>query len=450
MADESRFTILTLGCKINQYETQALKEGWQRKGLSFVERIEDADVVLINSCAVTEGAVQDARKAARRVHRTRPEARIVITGCAVPRAAEDLTDLPLQAVLVPQRDKPLLQNDPGLCRASWDASVPWRRAKRRQGFPGLSISAFPRVRPVLKVQDGCSKGCTYCIVPLTRGPSRSREPKDILAEANRLLQAGHHELVLSGINLGQYAKPSRGLSDFWDLLRWLEERIVDISPGSVRLRMSSLEPNLLHAKGLDALSESRLVCPHLHVSLQSASPGVLRRMGRDPGSAERVSAFVQDLAGKWPLLGLGADLLVGFPGETAADFEQTLAFCREMPFSYGHVFAYSPRPGTKAKAMEGQVGSREKKERSRLLREMLTERREEFLARLARQQRVRVVLEDTERSVGLCEHYAVCRFDEPLTSEEPGALVDARPAKVSGGELRVRCASGTSDFMEVL
>jgi MiaB/RimO family radical SAM methylthiotransferase len=387
------------------------------------------------------------RKTARRVHRIRPEAGIVITGCAVPRAGEELTDLPSQAVLVPQRDKPLLQNAPHLSRPCVVPSAPRREAEGRQGFPGFSISAFPRARPVLKVQDGCSKGCTYCIVPFTRGPSRSREPKDILAEANRLLQAGYHELVLSGINLGQYAKPSRGLSDFWDLLHWLEERMVDVPPGSVRLRMSSLEPNLLQAKGLDVLSQSRLVCPHLHVSLQSASPGVLRRMGRDPMSAERVSAFVEGLRGRWPLLGLGADLLVGFPGETAQDFEETLAFCREMPFSYGHVFVYSPRPGTKAKAMEGQVGSKLKKERSRALREVLTERRERFLARLARESRVRVALEDAKGSVGLCEHYAVCRFDEPLSGAAPGALANAAPVGVSGGELRVRCASGTSDFM---
>ena len=445
MAAERRFHILTLGCKINQYESQALKEAWLRKGLLWVDRPGEAEVVLINSCAVTEGAVQDVRKAARRVHRNNPRARIVITGCAVPRAKEDLTNLPSQAVFVQQADKPLLQHDPELGWPSPELRESHPGAQKAKRFPELQISAFPRARPVLKIQDGCSQGCSYCIVPLTRGPSRSRPPQEILAEANRLLQAGYSELVLSGINLGQYAVASQGMEDFWDLLPWLEARLEVSHSGRIRLRISSLEPSLLQAKGLQALRRSRLVCPHLHVSLQSASPEVLRRMGRDPRSADLISEFVGELRQSWPLFGLGADILVGFPGETEADFERTVAFCRSQPLSYGHVFVFSPRPGTRAQQMSGQLDSGLKKERSRIIRELLQKKREAFLHRLAGESRLSVVLEDTDPAVGLCEHYAVCRFEEPLQGGQPSDLVEAKPVRPSNGGLLVSFAGGKAD-----
>lgn len=421
---EGRLYTTTLGCKINQYETQAIVEAWEAEGWSRAETPGEADAVLVNSCAVTAKAVADLRKAVRRLHRENPEARIVITGCAAQVMAKELSELPGVARVVPQERKAELL---------------------RPHTDRFSVTDYPRARPVVMVQDGCSHGCTYCIVPLTRGPSRSRPVEWILDEAEALLGRGFQELILSGVNLRQFGRDlppdsSGRTPDFWDLLQLLEQRLERFA-GRARLRLSSVEPGQLGDKALDVLGGSRLIAPHLHLSLQAGDPEVLRRMGRGHYRPEQAEAFLQRLKQYWPLFGLGADLLTGFPGETREQFENTLAFCERLPLTYAHVFPYSPRPGTAAASMEDKVPSSEKKERAALLRELAERKRAEFLERICLLDRVDVLVQD-EQGHGVCQYYASCRV-QGEACDEGGAertrrLVAGRPVGLERNIVLVR------------
>ena len=304
----------------------------------------------------------------------------------------------------------------------------------RAGWQPFAISGYDRARPVLKVQDGCSHRCTYCVVPLARGRSVSRDPAEVLAEAERLLMAGFREIVLGGINLRQYGTDLPGRPDFWDLLAGLERALAPRWADRVRLRLSSLEPGQLGSKALDVLGASRLVCPHLHLSLQSGDPEVLRRMGRGHYRPEQALEFSRELAAVWPVFGLGADLLVGFPGETAGQFGNTLALARALPLSYAHVFPYSPRPGTPAADLDGQVPQEEKKARAASLRAVTSARKRAFLKVLAGGGPLSVLVENAEGE-GVSEHYAPCRVEGVSAVR---ALVRARPVGLEGGRVLAR------------
>ena len=432
MSESCRFYLFTQGCKINQHETQALREAWTSRGWSEAAGPAEADLILINSCAVTHRAVRDLRREARRLHRESPGAEVAVTGCAVPGFSEELRELPGVRHLVAQKDKQEL-----LAWPEGEADTDKGRRTAEKKWP-LAISRFERARPVLKVQDGCSAGCTYCYVPISRGPSRSRPPEEILSEALDLAEAGYKEMVLSGINLGGYRATAEGMRDFWDLVSWLEARLVEEGRDGVRLRTSSLDPALLGDKGLRTLAGSNLLCPHLHLSLQSASPKVLRDMGRTGCSPGDVSAFLRELSGIWPEFALGADFLIGFPGETEEEFGRTLDFVRHNPFTYGHVFTFSPRPGTRAAEYSGTVPQEAMKRRSSELRGVLREKQHNFERRLAGRHRLHMVLEQRDPPAGRCEYYSQCVLDADPGPGREGAVIPVRPLCVREDGILVR------------
>lgn len=446
------FFALTLGCKINQYETEAVREAWLARGWREAAEPADADVLLINSCAVTARAVADVRQAVARMHRAAPQGRIVVTGCAAQVLREDIAALPGVADVVGQQAKvSLLHYDPERGAAGAHAGSGGGSSDGSEGgddlsatdtaFPAFRIDGFTRSRPVLKVQDGCSHRCTYCIVPLARGAARSRDPREALAEARRLLDAGFRELIVSGVNLRQYGRDLPGGGpDFWDLLAFLERELAPQWAGRARLRISSLEPGQLGERALDVLAESRLVAPQLHLSLQSGSPGVLRRMGRGHYRPEPLLDFVYELAEVWPLFGLGADILTGFPGETDAEFGETLDFVGALPLTYAHVFPYSRRPGTPAAVMDGQLPQDVKKRRAAELRGAVAAKKATFLHRLLAEPQLLVAPEGARGVKGVCEYYAECRFTggrrvaaqagQGGEQAGPGDLVAVRPLTV--------------------
>jgi len=441
-AHAKTFFVVTLGCKINQYESEAIAEAWRAEGLLESDAPEGAAVLLVNSCAVTSRAVSDLRAAVRRLRQQNPSARIVVTGCAAQVLAEELSAMPEVDDVVPQSRKadllagpfplgaPSRETQPSSAQAL--AEPPASRA-----FPPFSIAAFRRARAVVVVQDGCSHRCTYCIVPLTRGPSVSREPGEAIAEMRRLLDAGYRELVVSGVNLRQYGCDLAEPLDFWDLLARVETELAPQWAGRARLRLSSLEPGQLGAKALDVLGSSRLLAPHLHISLQSGDAGVLRRMGRGHYRPEQVLEFLRELAGSWPRLGLGADLLTGFPGESAEQFETTFAFCRELPLTYAHVFPYSPRPGTAAVRLPDTLPKAERTARAARLRDLAQSKKRGFQEELAGLPRLMVLLENAGVGQGVCEYYAACHV-QGLREEagmRPGALVPLRPQGIADGRI---------------
>ncbi|MDR0339827.1 MAG: MiaB/RimO family radical SAM methylthiotransferase [Desulfovibrio sp.] len=433
------FYLATLGCKVNQYESHALREAWLRLGLREAAKPADAGLIVVNSCAVTAGAVADMRAAVRRLHRAAPEAAILVTGCAAEIMPADIAQLPGVLRVVPQHDKPALLQGLPLPGGKTALNGP---LSEKPPYPPFALSGYARSRAVLKVQDGCSHRCGYCVVPLTRGPARSRSFDDSLAEAKRLLTAGFREIVISGVNLRQYRQPG---GDFWDLLRGLDKALAPEWKGRARFRVSSLEPGQLGEKALDVLADCRLVAPHLHISLQSGSPTVLSRMGRGHYDPRRLPDFLSALRALWPVYGLGADLLSGFPAESDAEFDEGLALVRDLPLTYAHVFPYSRRPGTAAAAMPGHIAPELKKERAAALRAVAQAKKRAFSESLLATAVMRVVLEDRAgkgRRQGMNEYYVDCALaDDPEKRRLPAReLLRAKPLSVTDDGLLVRPA----------
>ncbi|WP_272700535.1 MiaB/RimO family radical SAM methylthiotransferase [Desulfovibrio sp. Fe33] len=427
------FHTATLGCKINQYETRSIAEAWAGQEAREVDDPREADLILVNSCAVTANAVADLRQAVRRFHRDNPEAGIIITGCAAQVLPDELAKLPGVIRVVAQADKPQLLDGPEGGESGLE----------KPRFAPFSIKGYDRARAVVKVQDGCSHFCTYCIVPLTRGRSVSRPAGEVEDEVGRLLAAGFRELILSGINLRHYGRDLDGKPDFWDLVARLESAFALDWAGRARLRISSVEPGQLTDKALDVLGRSRLVCPQLHLSLQSGDPDVLKAMGRGHYSPHSAVEFMERLRAFWPVMGLGADLITGFPGETEAQFQNTMELCRALPLTYGHVFPYSERPGTRAAALPGAVDVPVRKERAARLRKLVSGKKSAFLKRLLELEHLDILVQDASGR-GVSEFYAACRFAEP-PGAEPRSLVRAKPLRVDRGVVVVEKLVGGDD-----
>jgi len=331
------FSTKFLGCKVSHSDVQELRERLLADGHD--ERAQGADVAVINTCCVTNEAVRKSRQAARRAART--HARVYVTGCAANLAADDFAGVPDNVIVVP---KPI---DEAVELVAGDVgAIGCVRADAR----------LDRVRAFVKVQDGCSFSCNFCVIPLVRGPSRSRSAERVLAEVRRRVAQGHGEVVLTGINLGCYRDRPAG----YRLARLVRE--VGATPGLLRLRLSSIEINHVDDELVDALRETPTVGRHLHVPLQSGDDGVLRAMGRRYTAA----TFLRRLA-TLADFNLTSDVIVGFPTEDARAFDRTLEVVAEAGLTKVHVFPYSPRPGTVTSA-DDPVPPATKKDRSARLR----------------------------------------------------------------------------------
>jgi len=437
----SSFFIATLGCKVNQYESHALREAWLGRGLCETQEPGRAGIILVNSCAVTAKAVVDVRATVRRLHRAAPEAAIIISGCAAEVLEQELAGLPGVRAVVGQVGKAGLLA--GLPVAVSAISGPLPEAAVDSGstaYPPFAVSGYDRSRAVLKIQDGCSHGCAYCIVPLARGKSRSRAYEEAAEEAGRLLRAGFREIVISGVNLRQYRLAG---DDFWDFLSRLDAALAPEWRGRARLRISSLEPGQLGGKALEVLHACTIVAPHLHLSLQSGSPSVLRRMGRGHYNPTLLSEFFTALQRIWPVYGLGADMLTGFPGESEAEFAEGLELCGALPLTYAHVFPYSRRPGTPAASMADHIAPQVKKSRAARLRALAGKKKERFLLFLLGLPRLQVVFEEREGQAdfgplrGVSEFYADCALLGSCDALALREIVAVRPVAVQKGGLVV-------------
>ena len=393
------YSLHSFGCKVNQYESQALKDAWAAQGGQECPDPAQADWIIFNTCAITAKAENTCRHAVQRLHAAAPGTPLVITGCAASVSREALLALPGVRAVITQQEKALLLEGPPFAGTSEASAV------KTDTFPPFSVHSFSRTRPVIKVQDGCSRMCAYCIVPTTRGKPLSRSVDAILAEARTLLGLGHRELMLSGINLLQYHTPDA--KTFWDMLARVDAALAPEWQGRARLRISSLDPSQLGSRGLDCLANTRMVCPHIHLSLQNGSMDVLRRMNRAHYSPEFVLRSVEKLGDFWPLFGLGADIIMGFPGEEANDVDESLALLRTLPLSYAHVFPFSARPGTKAATMADQLPPKEKQARIAIVRALVEEKRVQFLQQLLAQG-LCVVAPEGSRGKGMNEYYVPC------------------------------------------
>lgn len=389
--DFKTFCIKTLGCKINQYETQAITEALIKKGKILADPSQ-ADLIIFNSCAVTQKAVVDLKKQVNQIQKNKKKtSKIILTGCAAQVLKDKLATWKYVDTIIPGQEK-----------------FKYFIKSNSDSFP--PISNYFRARAILKIQDGCSHRCTYCIVPLARGKSRSREPKAILEELNQLAEAGFKEIILSGINLRQYGRDLSPNLDFWDLLTFLDKHF-DFTQQQIRIRISSLEPKDLNSKALEVLAKKPFICPHLHISLQSGSNKILKAMGRGHYQVEDLVNFIEKLKSIWPLFGLGMDILVGFPGESEADFQETYNLIKELPLTYAHVFPYSPRPNTPAATFPNQVNKEVKKLRAQKLRELAQEKQLLFLKKLKNLPYLEVIVENAHS--GTSQYYQQVFFSAP-------------------------------------
>jgi len=365
-----RVAIATLGCKTNQFETAAMTEQFAQGGYQVVPFTEPADIYVVNSCTVTAKTDAETRRLIRRARRLNPEARIVATGCYAQVAPGELERMPEVDSVLGNREKQTITElvESGVSMVSDIA------AERETGPLGLESFA-EHTRAFLQVQNGCDSFCAYCIVPYARGRSRSVPLDEALQGVRNLAANGYQELVLTGIHLGAYGLDLEPGLSLTELVRRIDgERIVP------RLRIGSVEPNELTDELLTLMAGSEIVCPHLHLPLQSGSDAVLRRMGRHYGSS-----FFRDLTSRievaLPHAFIGADVIAGFPGETDQEFAETVQLIRDLPFSDLHVFPYSRRSGTKAFDLPGQVPPGVIKQRAEQLRTIASEKKAAFLAR---------------------------------------------------------------------
>lgn len=346
---------------MNQAETALLADRLRRDGYHLVEFGQPTDLLVLNTCSVTEQAENDCRYLVRRTLRHSPHAFVAVTGCYAQTGAEALRGVPGIDLIVGAQYKMSLPDHlpaPPALHKQPAPQVLHTRTVDREDFVLEGAGHSRSTRANLKIQDGCDFMCSFCIIPFARGHERSRRPEDVLREAEELADRGYRELVLTGVNVGRYA--SGGLT-----LLELIQRLEGIA-GVDRIRISSIEPTTIPDALLDHMADSEKLCRYLHVPLQSGDDEILRAMRRRY-TVRDYAAFIEQAARRIPNLGLGTDLMVGFPGEGERQFANTLSLAAELPFGYFHVFSFSSRPGTSAARMENHPRSAMVRTRSRTL-----------------------------------------------------------------------------------
>ena len=387
-----RIAYCTFGCRLNQYDTEAIRT-LVDDGCDFqtVGPRDAADVYVVNTCSVTARADASARKAIRRIAGQHPGARIVVAGCYAQRAPEELASLPGVALVVGAADRSRvaelieqLEGGPPIVAVS-----PIGTARSFLDVPITEMTEHSRA--FVKVQEGCNESCTFCIVPQTRGISRSRTPESVLAQVRQLSRTGYVEVVLTGVHIGDYGLD---LPERRRMLPELIEGVLDIREVE-RFRLSSIEPASLGDEIIDLMSGSAKFARHFHIPFQSGSDTVLARMKRRYRSGE-FADLVNRISDRIPDCGIGVDVICGFPGETDEEFLRTFEFVENLPITYVHTFTYSPRPGSEAEKFTDQVPVEIRKRRTRALKRLSAEKQRRFAQRHVGRV-VDVLLEPTRR-----------------------------------------------------
>jgi threonylcarbamoyladenosine tRNA methylthiotransferase MtaB len=414
---------VTLGCKVNQYETEYVREGLLRIGYRDAAEGEPADLCIVNTCTVTNEGDSKSRQMIRRLARQNPQARLLVMGCYATRAPQEVAALPgVAEVITDKRELPDLLGRFGVL------DIP------------TGISGFGRRhRAYVKVQDGCLLRCSFCIIPQVRPQMVSRPAQHILDEVHRLVDNGYREIVLTGVHLGHYGvdqNRGRAKAD-WLRLSHLLARIASL-PGEFRVRLSSIEATEVTRELIDVMAEHpRRICPHLHICLQSGSDAVLRRMRRRWG-ARRFVDRCQLVRERLDDPALTTDVIVGFPGETEDDFAATCHVCEEIGFSKIHIFPFSPRRGTLAAEMADEVSSDVKADRCHRLAQLESQLRERYFRGLIGRE-LEVLCESPLAGRPGWWEGTSCRY-APLEvcgeSARLGQLVQVRPTEFTGGRLR--------------
>ncbi|MDR4493747.1 MAG: tRNA (N(6)-L-threonylcarbamoyladenosine(37)-C(2))-methylthiotransferase MtaB [Nitrospirales bacterium] len=409
-----RVSFYTVGCRLNQAETSLLQDGFRRKGFVPVAYGQETDLLVVNSCTVTEGAESDCRRVVRQVLRHSPQAFVAVTGCFAQTGLQALRRVEGIDLIVGNQFKMRLPDILLPESPLTKQSTPLVQHGRidQENFLLDGVGEYTTTRANLKIQDGCQFMCAFCLIPFARGRERSRVWEDVLREAEALVARGHRELVLTGVNIGQYEDRGR------DLLRLIGD--LEIIEGLDRIRISSIEPTTVPDTLLAHMAISKKLCRHLHVPLQSGDDGILQAMNRRYTIKEYRRSMEQALD-YIPGLCFGTDIMVGFPGEGTREFQNTYQVVQELAFAYVHVFSYSPRPGTAALRLPDRVSPSVMKDRSRELHQLSALKRQAFDQQCLGHE-VYVLFESEEKGgywTGLTDHYVrvSVRSTTPLANQ---------------------------------
>ncbi|MBK7104183.1 MAG: tRNA (N(6)-L-threonylcarbamoyladenosine(37)-C(2))-methylthiotransferase MtaB [Ignavibacteriae bacterium] len=384
---KNRVSLYTLGCKLNFSETSIIGNEFLKNGFTKVEFDEIADVYVINTCTVTENAEKDCRQIVRKALKLNPQAYIIVTGCYAQLRAEEIAKIEgVDAVLGSSEKFKIFELIKEFDKEN--LSCIYVNSDLNEFNSAHSSDGDDRTRAYFKIQDGCDYKCTFCTIPLARGESRSLDSNLAVKQFTDLVNQGYKEIILTGVNVGDYGKNLN--EDLYSLLK----KFVNIN-GDFRIRISSIEPNLLSDEIINLAAENPKICNHFHIPLQSGSDKILKLMQRRYNTTFYKNV-IEKVVNKIPDVGIGIDVIIGFPGETEKDFLDTYNFLNELPTSYLHVFTYSERPNTKAILMNEKVSHEEKKRRSSMLR-ILSEKKKNAFYRKMIGKELKVLFEETEK-----------------------------------------------------
>ena len=370
-----RASLHTLGCRLNQAETAVLESRLRRDGYDVVEFGQPTDLLVVNTCSVTDEAERTCRYVIRKTLKHSPEAFVAVTGCYAQTGVRELRTIPGIDLIVGNQfkwDLPSFLPAPQALKKQPAPEVLHTRTIDREDFSLPGFGEPDSTRALLKIQDGCNVMCSFCLIPFARGHERSRVLDDILREAEILAAGGYQEVVLTGVNIGQFHQSGEDLIGLIDRLETID--------GLRRIRISSIEPTTVTDALLDRMASSSKLCSYLHIPLQSGDDGILSAMNR-PYQAREFVALINRAVAAIPGLGLGTDLMVGFPGESETAFNHTVELARGLPFAYFHVFTYSERPGTAAAKLDRQVPAEVARQRAKTLADLSRQKRLAFAER---------------------------------------------------------------------
>jgi threonylcarbamoyladenosine tRNA methylthiotransferase MtaB len=392
--------IKSVGCRTNQEEMVTLRFQLEKEGFEVIDSVEDANFVIINTCAVTAGTESKTRKLLSTIAAASADAKILVTGCLAQQKPDELKVIPNVKWVVGNTRKndilSIMQNEQGVFHSSFDS-----QDRDLLLLDSVNENAFSvdgtKTRFPIKIQEGCDFRCSYCIVPALRGPSHSALEGAVINLFKKAVDAGHKEIVLTGTHIGQYGK-GRGNS----IIELLRSMLT--FEGDFRIRLSSLDPRDLNDELLELIASDNRICDHLHLSLQSLCDEVLERMNRPYEDLEEIMNRLIAFKKQMPYAGIGVDLIVGHPGESEENFYETIDNVKKIGFSYAHIFRYSPRPGTVAAILPEQVSETEKTSRSLILRDVVEVGRTAFLKKMHGITR-RIIVESTDPVRGLTSNY---------------------------------------------
>jgi len=436
----AKVAFYTLGCKLNFSETSTIGEQFLKKGYEVIDYNDKADVFVINTCTVTDNADKECRQIVRRALKNNPEAYIIVTGCYAQLRPDEIIKIDGVDAVLGSNEKFKLFDYINRFEKQKLSCIHVSPTEELDEFnSSFSTEGNDRTRAFFKVQDGCDYKCSFCTIPLARGKSRSAKPDEVVKEFKQLLEAGFKEIILTGVNVGDYSyNLDHNLNH--DLIRKFkedqkqeqgkvqeQEQEIEIDlflllkkmfavEGDYRIRISSIEPNLLNENILNLTASEARLCNHFHIPLQSGSSRVLKLMQRRY-KAEDYKELIISAVKKIPNLAIGVDVIVGFPGETEEDFLETYTFLRDLPISYLHVFTYSERPNTKAIEIPGTVDYVERKRRNNMLRILSEKKRHEFYHKMVDKELIALFeYEERDREMrGFTSNYV--RIKAPFNSE---------------------------------